>query len=58
MDYYRVVFWGKKKNALGISSFHCVDAMAETPEEAILKVYDSHEHVSNPRVTKLPDFSG
>lgn len=46
MKRYRCIFYGRKVNALGISSFHCLDLEAPDPDAARLKIYDTHEHLS------------
>ena len=39
-------FTGREKNAIGIRS-HChQEVMANTYDEAVLKLYDTHEHIS------------
>lgn len=55
MNKYRIVFWGRKRGALGVNSFQCRDVEAPSREEAILKLYETHEHISDVRfVNRLP----
>lgn len=45
MNRYRLAFYGRRVNALGISEFHVIDVEAEDEEKARLKAYDTHEHI-------------
>lgn len=46
MNTYRILFHGRRVNALGITSFQCLDIEAESPEAAKRKAYETHEHIS------------
>lgn len=55
----RALFHGRKINAIGIFSFHCVDLEVPDPKSGLprdidwhalnLKLYDTHEHISGVR---------
>lgn len=49
MHKFRVSFNGRKIGAIGLFGFHIVEVEAETPEDAALKAYDTHEHISGTR---------
>tara|TARA_R100001244_G_scaffold63070_1_gene52413 strand:- start:636 stop:833 length:198 start_codon:yes stop_codon:yes gene_type:complete len=43
---------GRKVGAIGIFYPDSVTVMAETPEEALRKAYETHEHLKWPTVTE------
>lgn len=45
MTTYHISFRGREKGALGIYSNYAQTVEANTEEEAILKLYDTHEHI-------------
>lgn len=45
---YRVTFTGRLVGAIGKMSEHSVDLWAHDQGDAHLKLYDTHEHISNP----------
>jgi hypothetical protein len=47
---YKIHFIGRKNGAIGITYHNYVTVEAETPEAAILKLYDTYEHI---RVIKI-----
>ncbi len=51
---YEVRFQGRKAGALGITYPCRVFVEAESADEARLRAYDAHEHISNVQVRELP----
>jgi len=51
---YCIDFTGREVGAIGIFSHQCVEVDADSVKEAILKVYDTHEHLSNLFVNSSP----
>ncbi len=47
---YFVQFTGRKKNAIGLFYMIQDEVNAETPEEAVRKLYDTYEHIQVPLV--------
>lgn len=52
MKTYQIVFTGCKKGAIGIRYTISAIRSAESPEAAILALYDDYEHIHMPRVTE------
>lgn len=50
MNRYRVTFHGRERNAIGITYSHTIDVEALNEESAVLKLYDTHEHISQPHI--------
>ncbi len=50
---YQVSFLGRTKNALGIVHDCSVQVYANNEEQVKLKLYDTHEHISNIAITKV-----
>lgn len=50
---YRVIASARKIGAIGIRGFMVRDVEADSPEQAILKCYETHEHIHDPRVIDL-----
>lgn len=46
MKQYEIRFSGKKKGALGVLQYFTALLEAENDEAAILKLYDTHEHIT------------
>lgn len=46
MKRFTFEFIGRQRGALGINSHFVVTVEAETEEDARLKLYDTHEHIS------------
>jgi len=44
---YRCLFFGRKVGAIGMGSAQCVDLEAESPEDARIRCYDTHEHIQH-----------
>lgn len=47
---YRIKFSGRKIGAIGIFYPVALDIEADDPTDALLKAYETHEHIHNPRV--------
>ena len=45
MREFTCVFFGRKKNALGVKDVYEVKVKAEDPVKARLACYDTHEHI-------------
>lgn len=45
MKTYKISFFGRLKGAIGISYPCYREIEAESKEEALLKLYDTHEHI-------------
>ncbi len=43
---YRIAFYGRRCGALGLSGFQVLDVVADSVDEAKLRAYDTHEHIS------------
>ncbi len=50
---YRVIFTGRKSGAIGIAGFVVLDLDAESPEHALMRCYETHDHIHDPRVIDL-----
>jgi hypothetical protein len=50
---YRATFHGRLKGAIGISYRHVVEVEGNTPEEANLALYETHDHVHGLTLTPL-----
>jgi hypothetical protein len=57
MSRYRFEFYGRQVGAIGIMSNYEVEVEAETQQEAQLKLYETHEHISIKRVTEVEPSS-
>lgn len=57
MNTYRLVFYGRKKGAIGVLGFQVLDIEAETTEQARLKAYETHEHITDLRFEILKEGS-
>jgi len=56
MKKYEFQFTGRENGAIGrIDNFYHLFVKAETPHEAKLKLYDTHEHIS---VKKCTEYDG
>jgi len=51
---YTIKFQGRQVGAIGIFSNFTVKVYAETPKDAILKVYETHEHLTEVIVNGRP----
>ena len=49
MNKYRCFFVGRQAGAQGLFGRFVVTVLANSVEEANLKLYDTHEHISMPR---------
>lgn len=52
MKTYKIKFTGRLKNAIGKMYSHTITVKAESEEQARLKIYDTHEHLSNIKILK------
>ena len=52
---YHIEFYGRECHAIGITYLCKKSVRAWTQEEAVLKLYDTHEHIHNVRVVKIED---
>jgi hypothetical protein len=52
---YRLEFLGRKVGAIGIFYQISVTLEASTEDEARLKIYDTHEHISGLKVTEVSE---
>jgi hypothetical protein len=50
---YQLVFYGRKVGAIGIMYWITVTIEASSEDEARIKIYDTHEHISGLVVTQL-----
>jgi hypothetical protein len=52
---YRITFQGRKRGAIGV--FYEITETVEAPDAdaAVLKLYDTWEHIHAPDVEELPD---
>lgn len=55
MKRFRIQFVGRKVGAIGIVYRHDVTVEAETPEDAVAKLYDTHEHITGLEIAEVPD---
>lgn len=53
MPKFRITFSGRRKGALGLSRTFVETVEALDEEQAVLKLYDTHEHVNFPQVQRL-----
>lgn len=53
MKQYRITFGGRIKGAIGLSYSISAIRSAESPETAVLALYDDYEHISFPKVTEV-----
>ena len=44
---YFLEFEGREVGAIGITYHHCIEVEAPSKAAALLKAYDTHEHLSN-----------
>ncbi len=51
---YCIEFIGREVGAIGITYHQCVGVEADNVRDAILKVYDTHEHLSEVFVNSEP----
>jgi len=51
MTTWFIQFKGRELGAICIFSNYAVQVEGETPQEALLKVYDTHDHLSRLRLT-------
>ncbi len=52
---YRVTFNGRAKGAIGRSSNFQVTVSADSPQQAILKLYDEYDHIHMPQVAEVKE---
>lgn len=52
---YHIEFLGRECNAIGIVYFCVRKVRAWTQDDAILKLYETHEHIHDVRVVKIDD---
>ena len=45
-------FYGKTIGAIGVSSEHAVTVRANTHDAALLKLYDTHDHIMSARLIR------
>ena len=53
MKTYQIVFNGRVKDAIGMSYTISALRSAESPEAAVLSLYDDYENVNMPKVTEF-----
>jgi len=46
---FTIIFWGRENGAIGITHQCRKTVIADSIESATLKLYDTHEHISNVR---------
>lgn len=51
---YRVTFTGRKVGAIGIFQAFTVEVEANNAKDALMKVYDTHEHVRSAIIRVIP----
>jgi hypothetical protein len=56
MQLYRATFKGRHAGAIGISHVITTDVVADSPEHATLKLYDSYDHISGLKLTLEADY--
>ncbi len=49
---YTIAFTDRLKGAIGIFERHSVKVQAADPAAALLKAYDTHEHIQHVRMTE------
>jgi hypothetical protein len=54
MNTYTFTFFGRQVGAIGSTHHDCVAVQAEDYEEAIRKLYETHEHISRMSYTVFP----
>lgn len=55
--HYQIRFHGRTKGAIGICYMIVKTVEAENKDQAILKLYETHENVGFPEVTQLENGS-
>lgn len=55
MPKFRVIGFGRKVGAIGMSGAFCRDLESESAEAARLDIYNHFEHISGLRVIPLPE---
>lgn len=58
MSLFEITFTGRKLGAIGIMQHFRRIVSAETPEAARLKLYETHEHVTNATLRQMSDTEG
>ncbi len=53
MNKYHIIFFGRLNGALGICYRCSKTVVANSEDEARLKLYETHEHISDVKVTVL-----
>lgn len=51
---YRVTFTGRKVGAIGIFQAFTVEVEANNAKDALMKVYDTHEHIHGAIIKVIP----
>lgn len=55
MKTYRVTFTGRLKGAIGTMGRHRVTVLADNVWEARMALYETHDHIMNPRFEVIQD---
>ena len=52
---YHIEFYGRECNAIGITYKCRLAVRAWSEEEAIMKLYETHEHIHDARIVEIND---
>ena len=57
MKTYLVNFTGRKAGAIGVMRPCAVKVRAESPNDAHMRIYDTHEHITGVRVDEISPYT-